>query len=123
MSSEHPTPPPLKVLIAGGGVAGLETMMALRELAGSRVSITLLTPDTEFVYKPLSVLEPFAGPSVERRPLAPIAADFGAELRHGALQEVAPTDHSAFTTEGEEIDYDILVLALGAHRGKPFNKV
>ena len=122
MTSEHDTQP-LNILIAGAGVAGLETMMALRELAGSRVAMTLLTPDDEFVYKPLSVLEPFAGPSVERRPIAPIAKDFGAELRHGSLQWVAPTHHSAFTTDREELRYDILVLALGARRSEPFHKV
>src|SRR4051794_34845287 len=115
MTSEHDNKP-LEVLIAGAGVAGLETMMALRELAGPRVRTTLLTPNTDLVYKPLSVLEPFAGPSVERRPLDRIAADFGAELRHGQLQWVAPTSHSAFTTEREELDYDLLVLALGATR-------
>jgi sulfide:quinone oxidoreductase len=122
MTSQHDNQP-LDVLIAGGGVAGLETMMALHELAGPRVSVTLLTPDTEFVYKPLSVLEPFAGPEVERRPIAPIAADFGTELRHGALHWVAPGEHSAFTTEREELKYDVLVLALGAHRSEPFIKV
>jgi sulfide:quinone oxidoreductase len=122
MTSEQPNPP-LNVLIAGGGVAGLETMMALRELAGPRVSVTLLTPDEEFVYKPLSVLEPFAGPAVERRAIAPIAADFGAELKHGAIHWVAPRAHSAFTTGREELTYDVLVLALGAHRSEPFPKV
>src|SRR5436305_8087314 len=34
---------PLRVLIAGGGVAGLETLLALRDLAGRRVAVTLLT--------------------------------------------------------------------------------
>jgi len=32
------------VLIAGGGVAGLETLLALRALAGDRVDITILAP-------------------------------------------------------------------------------
>jgi sulfide:quinone oxidoreductase len=39
----------LRVLIAGGGAAGLETMMALRALAGERVDLTLVAPDDEFV--------------------------------------------------------------------------
>jgi NADPH-dependent 2,4-dienoyl-CoA reductase/sulfur reductase-like enzyme len=33
-----------RVLIAGGGVAGLETLLALRALAGDRVDITILAP-------------------------------------------------------------------------------
>ena len=33
------------VVIAGGGVAALETLMALRDLAGDRVTITLMRED------------------------------------------------------------------------------
>jgi NADH dehydrogenase FAD-containing subunit len=46
------TPPPHRVLIAGGGVAGLEALLALRELAVECVSLTLLTPEREFTYRP-----------------------------------------------------------------------
>lgn len=35
---------PLDVLVAGGGVAGLETMMALRSLAAGRVELALVAP-------------------------------------------------------------------------------
>ena len=35
----------LHVVIAGGGVAAVETLLALRELAGRRVEITLLSPE------------------------------------------------------------------------------
>src|SRR5947209_11261110 len=44
-------PSPLRVLVAGGGVAGLETILALRALAGSRVALTLLAADPEFVVR------------------------------------------------------------------------
>lgn len=33
------------VLVAGGGVAGLEALLARRDLAGKRVMLTLLAPD------------------------------------------------------------------------------
>src|SRR4051812_43236438 len=104
----------MNVLIAGGGVAGLEAMMALRELAGPRVAVTLLTPDEEFVYRAMSVQEPFAGASAARRPLDKIVRDFGAELRHDSLDWVAPGNRSVFTKGGDEIGYDALILALGA---------
>ena len=45
----------LQVLIAGAGVAGLEAAFALRELAGDRVSVTLLAPNSDFIYRPLAV--------------------------------------------------------------------
>jgi hypothetical protein len=38
-----------RVLIVGGGVAGLETLLALRALAGDRVDITILAPELKFV--------------------------------------------------------------------------
>jgi NADH dehydrogenase FAD-containing subunit len=41
---------PAKVLIVGGGVA-LETLMALRDLAGDRVGVTLVAPEPDFVYE------------------------------------------------------------------------
>jgi NADPH-dependent 2,4-dienoyl-CoA reductase/sulfur reductase-like enzyme len=49
----------LDVVIAGGGVAALEAAMALRELAGDRVKLTLLAPTADFIYQPMAVLEPF----------------------------------------------------------------
>lgn len=41
-----------RVVIAGGGVAALETLLALRALVGGRVEITVLSPDRQFVYGP-----------------------------------------------------------------------
>ena len=41
----NPNPAPLRVLVAGGGVAGMEAVLALRELAGERLEITLLAPE------------------------------------------------------------------------------
>lgn len=113
----------LRVLIAGGGVAGLEALIALRELAGPRVAITLLTPDTEFVYQPLSVREPFAGGGVAHHALRRVADDMGAELVTDSLAWVAPGQHAAFTGSGTEISYDVLIVALGARRQERYPKV
>ena len=75
-----PHQPPLNVLIAGGGVAALETMMALRTLAGDRVLITLLAPDRNFHYRPMAVCEPFTIAHARRIELARIAGEFGAHV-------------------------------------------
>jgi sulfide:quinone oxidoreductase len=37
--------PPLDVFIAGGGVAGLEALLALHAVAGPRVRVELLAPE------------------------------------------------------------------------------
>jgi NADH dehydrogenase FAD-containing subunit len=39
----------LRVLIAGGGVAGLEALLALRQLAEERVEIELLAAEPQFL--------------------------------------------------------------------------
>ena len=51
--SSKPTPPPLRVLVAGGGVAALEAVLALRALARDRVAIELLAPAGDFVAAPV----------------------------------------------------------------------
>lgn len=105
---------PFKVLIAGGGVAGLEAALALRDLAGERVSVTMLAPEPDFVYRPLRVREPFAEPGARRYSLAEIARDVGFELRTDAFKWLAPDQRVVHTEGGEQLPYDALLLALGA---------
>ena len=60
---------PTNVLIAGGGPAALEAALALHRLAGDRVSTTLLAPEADLTYRPLSVLAPFAAGGATTYPL------------------------------------------------------
>src|SRR5215211_375968 len=64
---------PLQVLIAGGGVAALEATLALRELAEDRVDVEVLAPEDDFVYRAMSVAEPFGQGEARRFPLARLA--------------------------------------------------
>jgi sulfide:quinone oxidoreductase len=107
-----------RVLIAGGGVAGLEALLALRDMADDRVMLTLLTPETEFVFRPMAVAEPFGRGRADRFPLADIASEFEAELIHSALVEVDPAGHAAVTSAGQRMPYDALLVAVGA-RSEP----
>jgi sulfide:quinone oxidoreductase len=109
-------PMPLRVLIAGGGIAAAETVIALRALAGDAVSITMLSPNDELTYRPLSVTAPFGGDTPSSRPLAELAADFGVELVRASLAWVAPSAHTAYADGSTRIDYDVLVVATGARR-------
>ena len=104
----------LRVLIAGGGVAALETLLALQALAPEQTETTVLAPNAEFVYRPMTVREPFAYPAAERYELAPIMQDAGATLVVDELGWVDPAKRIAHTSKGAEIEYDALVLALGA---------
>jgi len=102
------------VVVAGGGVAGLEACLALRELAGDRINLTMLSPSPEFVYRPMTVREPFAFARALRFPLAEIAADVGAALVPDALSSVDVAGRVAHTAAGAELRYDALVIGLGA---------
>jgi sulfide:quinone oxidoreductase len=106
----------VRVVVVGGGVAGLETLLALRDLAGDRVDLTLVAPEPEFVYRPLTVEEPFSHQPAERRELAPVAEELGAELVVGALASVDPAGHQLELADGTRLDYERLVVCVG---GRP----
>jgi sulfide:quinone oxidoreductase len=102
------------VLIAGGGVAGLEAAFALRELAGDRIAVTVLSAGEDFIYRPLSVGEPFNRSHAGHYELAGLTAEAGAELVRGTLTEVDTAARIARTAEGRELSYDALLIATGA---------
>ena len=83
----------MKVLIAGGGVTGIEALLALRELAPDRVEVTLLAPTPEFVYKPLAVEEPFGPEPATRLELAPLVAEVGGSFVQRGLRRIDPVLH------------------------------
>jgi sulfide:quinone oxidoreductase len=107
-------PAAFKAVIAGGGVAALEGALALRDLAGDRLSITMLAPDPDFVYRPMTVGEPFAYGRAQRYTLSDMAKDIDVELREQSFAWVNPAACVAYTDSGEELPYDALLLALGA---------
>lgn len=113
MTSQAP-PSKLRVLIVGGGVAALETVLALRELAPGLIDATVLAPNDELLYRPMTVREPFAYPRAARYPLAPIMRDVGAKLVSDELAWVEPAKQLVHTAAGAQIGYDVLVLAMGA---------
>lgn len=114
MTKNASAPGKLRVVIAGGGVAALETALALADLARDRTDVTVIAPNTEFVYRPMVVREPFAYSSAQRYPLMRIVRDAGAKLLEGELGWIDPVAQAIHTKADEPIGYDALVLALGA---------
>src|ERR1044072_5868854 len=108
------TPSAPHIVIAGGGVAALEALIALHELAEDRPQGTLLAPEAHFVYRPMSVAEPFCLGHAERHPLAAIAADFGATILRDSLRAVDPGARTITTGAGDTLAYDSLLVAIGA---------
>ncbi len=103
-----------KVLIVGAGVAGLEAALALRDLAGDRVNLTLLAPAGEFTYRPMVVREPFGYSRAKHFPLDEIARDLHAELVPDAFKWLEADARTVHTEGGATLRYDALLLAQGA---------
>ena len=64
-----------RVLIVGGGIAGMEALLALRDLGHDRVELALASADPEFRYRPMAVDEPFSLTPYERRELEPAVTE------------------------------------------------
>src|SRR5687768_16983829 len=99
---------PLHVVIAGGGVAALETLMALHDQAEQRVRVTVLAPEREFELKQLRTAEPFSVDHVRRHTLTDIAAEFGANLVPDEVREVDGAAHEIRCASGRTVGYDVL---------------
>jgi sulfide:quinone oxidoreductase len=104
----------LRVVVVGGGVAGLETLLALRALAGDAVRLHLISPGDDFVYRPLEVVEPFDSRTWARIPWARILHDRSISRMSTALREVDVDACLVRTTTAQSVPFDLLVLAPGA---------
>jgi len=103
-----------RVLVAGAGVAAVECVLALRELAAARVSVELLAPAAELVHRPSSVKTPFGGEPAARIDLHRLARDLGVLVHADALASVQAEKHHVLTRDGNALPYDLLVVATGA---------
>jgi sulfide:quinone oxidoreductase len=102
------------ILIAGGGVAAVEAVAALRALSGPDPRITLLAPQPRFAQRPASVATPFGFGAPPQLPLDVLASHAPFDLRIGKLVDVEHGDRTAITDWGEAIPYDFLLVAIGA---------
>lgn len=105
---------PARVVVAGGGVAALEAVLALRAYSRTHFEIELVAPEEKFHSRPLSVAEPFGLVERERLDLHAFARDNSARFRRDAITAVHPGRRVVETASGEQIGYDALLLALGA---------
>ena len=118
MTENHSSPH--RVIVAGGGVAGLEALSAIRALASGRVALTLVEPQQTFGLKALSVRLPFAAPGSPGFPLAEVCAALDVEHVTDTIAEVRADDHEVLLGGGGRLAYDSLVIALGAAGSPPY---
>ena len=108
------------VVICGGGVAGVESLLRLRRLAGDGVQLTLVCPEPTLRYRPLAVREPFGLPGVRCYALDRIASDVSARWVRDRLTSVETAGRTVHTEGGAELPYDALLLAVGASETSPY---
>lgn len=101
----------------------MEGLLRMRRLVGDAVDVTLLAPNEELRYRPVAVQEPFSRPSARRYPLRQVARKASAKWVQEALEWVDPDGQVAHTVEGAAIEYDALLLAVGARTEVPYEHV
>lgn len=111
-------PPPRRIVIVGGGIAGLSAAEAARQTSPA-AEITLLSREAEPPYYRLNLTRYLAGEiEGETLPIHPRAwyADNRITLRLSAeLQSIATDRHRLELRDQSSLDYDRLILAMGAH--------
>lgn len=101
-----------RIVICGGGVAGLECLRALRAMAGDAPQITLVTDRVETVERQGTIAEALGLGRATGRDVVAIAAEHHAELH---LSRLAIVNHDRVEmSNGLELPYDDLVVATGA---------
>jgi sulfide:quinone oxidoreductase len=110
--SQHPRR--TRVVIAGGGVAALEALLALRADAGELVDITLVADTDTFAYRSLQVGEAFGVGHPRRYRLASLADEIGASFVQAPVVSIHAGARELVVGDGTTIAYDALLLALGA---------
>jgi sulfide:quinone oxidoreductase len=108
---------PHRVIVAGGGFAAVEALLALRALAEERVTLELIASDSLLRYRPSATGEPFGADEVVGFELAELAGRAGAAFRRDAVTAVLRSQRAIRLASGQTRGYDSLVLALGA-RGR-----
>jgi sulfide:quinone oxidoreductase len=112
-----------RVVICGGGIAAVEGLLRLRRLVGDAAEIELVAPGDELVYRPMAVREPFAFGPPRRYPLRRVARDAEAEWTKDSLEWVDPDAQVVHTAAGGRIEYDALLVAVGARQVEAYKHV
>ena len=103
-----------RVLVAGSGIAGVEAMLGLRELAPD-AELLVVSPAHELLHQTLSDVESSMG-GVTRYPLDRICAELGAERVADVITAVEPDARRVLTRAHADLGYDALLVAVGARR-------
>jgi sulfide:quinone oxidoreductase len=110
-----------RVVIAGGGIAALEALLALRADAAPFVDVTMVADTDGFSYRSLQVGEAFGVGHPRRYPLAALAGDAGARFVQARVKSVRTGARELLLDDGGVLPFDALLLALGARSVPAFD--
>jgi sulfide:quinone oxidoreductase len=105
---------PLHVVVVGGGIGAVETVLALHTLGEAQLRVTLIAPEPSFVLRPLAVVQPFAGGHADALSLAEFMEEHAGRFVRSAVLRVDADAKRVTCATGGDVPYDVLVLALGA---------
>jgi len=103
-----------KIVVLGGGFAGLESAFYLRHKLGQRIDLTLVSDRDYFLFKPNTIYIPFGeNPEDFKLPLQRAARRKDIELIITRATGVEPEARKVHLAD-REVSYDYLVVATGA---------
>jgi sulfide:quinone oxidoreductase len=105
---------PACVVIAGGGVAGLEALIGCRTLAGDRLDLELISPERMFAWRSLAVAAAFGSDPTPSVDVGQIAHTTGATFTTDRVADVDAASGSLMLASGERREFDVLVVCIGA---------
>ncbi len=104
-----------RIVIAGGGVAAVEALLALGSLCPHVTRTTLISPARELLERPVTVGEAFGRSTAQAYDLADVVGNVpGARIICDSVAEVQADQHVVLTASGTRVGYDKLVIAVGA---------
>lgn len=105
---------PLRVVIVGSGVAGLEALLALEELAGDRVDVVVVSPQTGYRVRALATRAPFGDGTSPRWSIPDLCQRHGARFVQGTIRAVHVEAHEVELDRGRRLPYHALLVTTGA---------
>ncbi len=103
----------VRILVAGSGPGALEATLALSRSTHLAADIELISPQTEFHYRPNIVMEPFGVSETARYSVGEIIAHPNVRQWQGVIDRVDHEAGKAHSPEGDEFVFDAMVIATG----------